>query len=80
MFTGARKKTGNTLAAGCQLFYRKIYGYLLQCTLVEISSMKGNTTLLELSNLNLQYVLRQIIRKESIVKRGTIRSNLNVRL
>ena len=32
MFTGARKKiTGNGLAAGCQLFYRKIYGYFLQC-------------------------------------------------
>ena len=30
MFTGARKKTGNGLAAGCQLFYRKIYGYFLQ--------------------------------------------------
>ena len=29
--TGARKKTGNGLAAGCQLFYRKIYGYFLQC-------------------------------------------------
>ena len=29
MFTGARrkKKTGNGLAAGCLLFYRKIYGY-----------------------------------------------------
>ena len=26
MFTGTRKKTGNALAAGCQLFYRKIYG------------------------------------------------------
>ena len=32
MFTGARTKTGNGLAAGCQLFYRKIYGYFLQCT------------------------------------------------
>ena len=41
MFTGDRKKnnkkkkqkkkTGNGLAAGCQLFYRKIYGYFLQC-------------------------------------------------
>ena len=29
--TGARKKTGNGLAAGCQLFYRKMYGYFLQC-------------------------------------------------
>ena len=25
------KITGNGLAAGCQLFYRKIYGYFLQC-------------------------------------------------
>ena len=24
---GRRKKMGNGLAAGCQLFYRKIYGY-----------------------------------------------------
>ena len=24
--------TGNELAAGCQLFYRKMYGYFLQCT------------------------------------------------
>ena len=32
MFTGARKKTGHGLAAGCQLFYRKIYGYFLQCS------------------------------------------------
>ena len=32
MFTGACKKiTGNGLAAGCQLFYRKIYGNFLQC-------------------------------------------------
>ena len=32
MFTGACKKiTGNGLASGCQLFYRKIYGYFLQC-------------------------------------------------
>ena len=31
MFTGARKKKGNGLAAGCQLFYRKIYRYFLQC-------------------------------------------------
>ena len=31
MFTGARKKRGNGMAAGCQLFYRKIYGYFLQC-------------------------------------------------
>ena len=26
-----QKITGNGLAAGCQLFYRKIYGYFLQC-------------------------------------------------
>ena len=26
-----KKITGNGLAAGCQLFYRKIYGYFLQC-------------------------------------------------
>ena len=34
MFTGAgrKEKTGNGLAAGCLLFYRKIYGYFLQCT------------------------------------------------
>ena len=25
------KITGNGLAAGCQLFYHKIYGYFLQC-------------------------------------------------
>ena len=32
MITGARNKiTGNGLAAGCQLFYRKIYEYFLQC-------------------------------------------------
>ena len=24
-------KTGNGLAAGCHLFYRKIYGYFLRC-------------------------------------------------
>ena len=28
----ARKKKGNGLAAGCHLFYRKIYGYFLQCS------------------------------------------------
>ena len=28
MFTGVRKKTGNELAAGCQLFYRKVYRYI----------------------------------------------------
>ena len=28
------KKAGNGLAAGCQLFYRKIYGYFLQRTVV----------------------------------------------
>ena len=27
MFTAPVKKTGNGLAAGCQLFYCKIYGY-----------------------------------------------------
>ena len=27
MIMGARKKSGNGLAAGCQLFYREIYGY-----------------------------------------------------
>ena len=27
MFTDARKKMGNGLTAGCQLFYRIIYGY-----------------------------------------------------
>ena len=27
ILTGACKITGNGLAAGCQLFYRKIYGY-----------------------------------------------------
>ena len=25
--------TGNGLAAGCQLFYRKIFGYILQCVI-----------------------------------------------
>ena len=25
------KITGNGLAAGCQVFYRKIYGFFLQC-------------------------------------------------
>ena len=35
MFTVTRKKTGNGLAAGCQLFYRKIYGYFLQCTTLD---------------------------------------------
>ena len=33
MFTDACKKiTGNGLAAGYQLFYPKIYGYILQCS------------------------------------------------
>ena len=38
MFTGASKKKtiGNGLAAGCQLFYRKIYGYFLQCTFMKL--------------------------------------------
>ena len=31
MFTGGRNINGNGLVAGCQLFYRKIYGYILQC-------------------------------------------------
>ena len=31
MFTAPVKITGNGMAAGCQLFYRKIYGYVLQC-------------------------------------------------
>ena len=30
------KITGNGLAAGCQLFYRKIYGYFLQCKRVTV--------------------------------------------
>ena len=34
MFTGARKKTGNGLAAGCQLFYHKIYGYFCSVGIV----------------------------------------------
>ena len=29
MFTGVRKITGNGMAAGCQLFYRKIYGFIV---------------------------------------------------
>ena len=34
--TGARKKiTGNELAAGCKLFYRKVYGYFLQCCITQ---------------------------------------------
>ena len=28
-----KKLTGKGLAAGCQLFYRKIYGYISQCSL-----------------------------------------------
>ena len=42
--------------------------------------MKGNTTLLELSKLNLQYVLQQIIRKGSMEQKGTIRSKLKLGL
>ena len=30
-------KTGNGLAAGCQLFYRKIYEYVLQCMTTYLS-------------------------------------------
>ena len=45
---------------------------------VDVSSVKGNTTGLELSNWNHQYVIQQIIRKGSIVQRGTIQSKLNV--
>ena len=38
MFTGACKKiTGNGLAAGCQLFYRKIYGYFSQCVFIQLN-------------------------------------------
>ena len=33
-FTGACKIKENGLAAGCQLFYRKIYGYFLQCVFI----------------------------------------------
>ena len=32
------KITGNGLAAGCQLFYCKIYGYFLQCNAVDSSN------------------------------------------
>ena len=37
------KITGNRLAAGCQLFYCKIYGYFLQCM-----KRTGNPTMYEI--------------------------------
>ena len=35
VYGGRKKKTGNGLAAGCQLFYRKIDGYFLQCVIFQ---------------------------------------------
>ena len=47
MFTGARIKTRrNGLAAGCQLFYRKIYDYFLQCTESAIEPQRSSSKLM----------------------------------
>ena len=41
------KKTGNGLAAGCQVFYRKIYGFFVVCDVIFLSCRNASRLALE---------------------------------